>query len=71
MSEPFFCMIGHTTGGALVPAGLPDPADPAPIGEGGDARLQRAATDRIDDEVDAASVGEAEHLGPDVGRWRS
>ena len=52
-------MSGHTCGRAVLTAGLPDPADPAAVGERGDAALERLAADRVDDEVDAPAVGEA------------
>src|SRR5215211_622055 len=46
---------------ALLAPGPTDPADPPAVGEGGDAALEGRPTDWVDDEVDAAALGELPH----------
>src|SRR5262245_5725244 len=46
---------------AGLPPGPTDPADPPAVGEGRDAAFERGATDGIDDDVDAAAVGDLAH----------
>ena len=61
--EPFFSISGQMLGGCARPAGVAHPADPPAVGERGDAALERPPADRVDDEVDATTVGESHHLG--------
>src|SRR5690606_15615891 len=50
------------------PAGVADADHPAAVAERLEAALQRLATDGVDDQVDAAPVGEPTRLGDEVVR---